>query len=151
MSLQGSVNDKKIILLVEGDPDDELLTLRTLAQAGIKNEVVVARDGEEALNCLFARGAYAETEAAVMPQVILLESKLPKVDGLQVLERIRADERTRHLPVAVFASSEEEQDLIESQGGPDGNNAYIRKPLDSEQFCRALRQLGLSWLILGTP
>lgn len=145
MSPQDSVNDK-IILLVEGEPDDELMTLRVLEKAGIKNEVVVARDGQEALDYLFVPGGYAEQDTRLVPQIVLLEPKLPKLDGLKVLERLRADERTAHLPVAVFASSGEEQDLLESNGS--GDNVYIRKPFDFAQFSHAIRQLGLRWLVI---
>ncbi len=137
--------DVKPILLVESDPDDELMTLRAFSRANIKNEVMVARDGEEALHYLFAReGECAETGA--MPQIVLIEPKLPKVDGLEVLECLRADERTRRLPVAVFISSDEEQDWMEDYG--QDANAYIRKPINSAQFSRVVRQLGLYWLVL---
>jgi two-component system, response regulator len=129
--------DVKPILLVESYPDDELMTLRVFSKANIKNEVVVARDGDEAL--YYLEGAYAERNAT--PQIILIEPKLPKVDGLEVLECLRADGRTRRLPVAVFVSSEEEQDSIEGHG--PGGNVYVRKPLDFARFCRAVRQLGL--------
>lgn len=139
----------KIILLVEDNPDDEALTLRALAKNNIKNEVVVARDGAEALDYLFATGAYASRDTSTMPQVTLLDLKLPKVDGLEVLRRIRADKRTRCLPVVILTSSNEEKDLI--NGYSLGANSYIRKPVDFGQFIEAVRQLGLYWLVLNEP
>ncbi|MDE2089473.1 MAG: response regulator [Gammaproteobacteria bacterium] len=139
----------KVILLVEDNPDDEALTLRALAKNNIKNEVVVARDGAEALDYLFATGAYAGRDTSVLPQVTLLDLKLPKVDGLEVLRRIRADERTRCLPVVILTSSNEEKDLI--NGYSQGANSYIRKPVDFGQFIEAVRQLGLYWLVLNEP
>src|ERR1051325_6411137 len=120
--------DGKIILLVEDNPDDEALTLRALKKNSIKNEVVVARDGVEALDYLFATGAYADRDTRVMPQVILLDLKLPKIDGMEVLRRLRADERTKLLPVVILTSSKEDQDLI--AGYSLGANSYIRKPVD---------------------
>jgi len=139
--------EKKVILLVEDNPDDEALTLRALEKNHIKNEVVVARDGVEALNYLFATGAYAGRDTSLMPQVILLDLKLPKLDGHEVLRRIRADVRTKLLPVVILTSSNEEKDLIE--GYSLGANSYIRKPVDFAQFTDALRQLGLYWLVLN--
>jgi len=137
----------KTILLVEDNPDDEALTLRALAKNNILNHVVVARDGVEALDYLFGTGAYAGRDPAVLPQVALLDLKLPRVDGLEVLRRIRADERTRLLPVVILTSSREEQDVI--QGYTLGANSYIRKPVDFEQFTEAVRHLGLYWLVLN--
>jgi CheY-like chemotaxis protein len=139
--------EKKVILLVEDNPDDEALTLRALKKNHIKNEVVVARDGIEALDYLFATGAYAGRDTSLMPQVILLDLKLPKLDGHEVLRRIRADVRTKLLPVVILTSSNEEKDLIE--GYSLGANSYIRKPVDFAQFTDALRQLGLYWLVLN--
>lgn len=136
----------KSILLVEGDPNDELLTLHALEGANIKNEVVVARDGEEALDYLFAEGRYAERDVGAVPRLVLLEPHLAKVDGFQLLERLRTDERTRRLPVAVFASSDEEQDLLEGHGL--GADIYIRKPLDSWELSEVVRRVGLYWLVL---
>lgn len=141
--------NKKIILLVEDNPDDEALTLRALKKNNVKNEVVVARDGVEALDYLFASGAYAASGGDVLPQVILLDLKLPKLDGLEVLRRIRADERTRLLPVVILTSSKEEKDLINGYGL--GANSYVRKPVDFVQFTEAVRQLGLYWLLLNEP
>jgi len=139
--------EKKVILLVEDNPDDEALTLRALEKNHIKNEVVVARDGIEALDYLFATGAYAGRDTSLMPQVILLDLKLPKLDGHEVLRCIRADVRTKLLPVVILTSSNEEKDLIE--GYSLGANSYIRKPVDFAQFTDALRQLGLYWLVLN--
>jgi len=142
--------DDKIILLVEDNPDDEALTLRALRKNKIQNEVVVARDGVEALDFLFGAGAHAGRDVNVWPQVVLLDLKLPKLDGLEVLRRLRANEATRLLPVVVLTSSSEEHDLIESYNL--GANSYIRKPVDFLQFVEAVQQLGLYWLLLNqTP
>ena len=138
---------QRMILLVEDNPDDEALTRRALAKNNIQNEVVVARDGVEALDCLFGTGGHAGQP--VSPEVILLDLKLPKVDGLEVLRRIRADERTRRLPVVILTSSREERDVI--SGYDLGANSYIRKPVDFGQFVEAVRQLGLYWLVLNEP
>jgi CheY-like chemotaxis protein len=138
---------KKIILLVEDNPDDELLAIRALEKNNIMNEVVVARDGAEALDYLFGAGAYAGRDMSVMPQIILLDLKLPKIDGLEVLRRLRNDERTKLLPVVVLTSSKEERDLTESYSL--GANSYIRKPVNFAQFTEAIRQLGLYWLVLN--
>ncbi len=137
------------ILLVEDNPDDELLTLRALKRNHIANEVVVVRDGVEALEYLFATGVYAWRDPGDLPQVVLLDLKLPKVDGLQVLKRIRSDERTRLLPVVILTSSDEERDVVESY--KLGANSYVRKPVEFEQFVEAIRQLGLYWLVLNRP
>ncbi len=137
----------KIILLVEDNPDDEMLTLRAFKQSNILNEVVVAHDGVEALEYLFATGIHAGRDTSVMPQVILLDLKLPRIDGFEVLQRLRADARTKLLPVVVLTSSTEQQDLIESYSL--GANSYIHKPVDFTQFVEAVRQLGLYWLVLN--
>jgi len=137
----------KIILLVEDNPDDVELTLRALKKNNIANEVVVARDGEEALEYLAATGKYAGHAAADLPQVVLLDLKLPKVGGLEVLRVLRADPRTRLLPVVILTSSSEEPDIITSY--QLGANSYIRKPVDFNQFLEAIRQLGLYWLLLN--
>ena len=137
----------KVILLVEDNPNDVALTLRALKKNNIANEVIVARDGEEALDFLFGTGAYADRDISILPQVVLLDLKMPKVDGLEVLHRIRADERTKLLPVVILTSSNEERDLIE--GYRLGANSYVRKPVDFAQFIEAVRQLGLYWLVLN--
>ena len=133
----------KVILLVEDNSDDELLTLRALKNINISNEVIVARDGQQALDYFFGDGASTRTT----PTVMLLDLKLPKVDGLEVLRRIRADERTRMQPVVILTSSKEEQDLLTSYR--HGANSYIRKPVDFSQFQEAIRQLGLYWLVMN--
>jgi two-component system response regulator len=139
--------ENKTILLVEDNPDDEALTLRALKRNNILNEVIVARDGAEALDYLFARGVHGGRDAGKQPEVILLDLKLPKVDGLEVLQQIRQDERTRRLPVVILTSSNEERDII--AGYDLGANSYIRKPVDFNQFMEAVRQLGMYWLVLN--
>jgi len=139
--------DKKIILLVEDDPDDEVLTLRALEKSNILNEIVVARDGVEALDYLFGEGSYSGRDTSVMPELTLLDLKLPKIDGLEVLRRIRADKRTKLLPVVILTSSREERDL--TRGYNLGANSYIRKPVDFVQFRKAVQHLGLYWLVLN--
>ncbi|MFH1381713.1 MAG: response regulator [Chloroflexota bacterium] len=140
---------EKTILLIEDNPDDVALTQRTLKRNNILNEVVIARDGAEALDYLFGTGAYSERDLNVMPSVVLLDLKLPKIDGLEVLQRLRADARTKLLPVVILTSSREEQDMI--NGYKSGCNSYVRKPVDFDQFSDAVRQLGLYWLILNEP
>lgn len=137
----------KVILLVEDSPDDEELTLRALKKNNILNEVVVARDGAEAVDWLFGTGAHEGRDTSVQPVVVLLDLKLPKLDGLEVLRRIRADERTELLPVVMLTSSKEEQDIINSY--KLGANSYIRKPVDFTQFAEGIKQLGLYWLVLN--
>ncbi len=137
----------KIILLVEDNPDDEALTLRALKKNNIMNEVVVAHDGAEALDYLFLRGAYVTRDPNKQPALTLLDLKLPKVDGLEVLRQIRANPSTQLLPVVILTSSKEEQDLI--TGYRLGANSYIRKPVDFGQFMEAVRSLGLYWLVLN--
>jgi two-component system response regulator len=134
-------------LLVEDNPDDELLTRRALKMGNVCNEVVVARDGAEALDYLFATGAHEGRSPDTMPQVILLDLGLPKVDGLEVLRRIRSDERTKRLPTVILTSSEEQQDIVE--GYSLGANGYVRKPLDLDQFRAAVQKLGLYWVVLN--
>lgn len=140
---------KKSILLVEDNPDDVALTLRALKKNNIANEVIVANDGVEALDYLFGTGAYAGRDVNKIPEVVLLDLKLPKIDGLEVLERLRKDERTKIAPVVILTSSKEEQDLVRSY--KLGANSYIRKPVDFTQFSEAVRQLGLYWLVLNEP
>lgn len=139
--------DKSVILLVEDNPDDEALTLRALKKNNIRNEVVVARDGVEAMDYLFGTGAHAGRDLAAMPQVILLDLKLPKMDGFEVLERIRSSETTKFLPVVILTTSNEDQDRIRGYGL--GANSFVRKPVEFDKFIEAVRQLGLYWLILN--
>ena len=140
-----------VILLVEDDPKDVELTLRALKKSNVANPIVVAHDGVEALDYLFARGAHASRVPTEVPQLVLLDLKLPKMDGLEVLEALRRDERTKLLPVVILTSSVEDQDLV--QGYSLGANSYVRKPVDFAEFIEAVRQLGLYWLILneGAP
>jgi len=138
---------ERIILLVEDNPADEELTLRAFRKSNISNPIAVVRDGAEALDYLFARGAHADRAAQPLPQVVLLDLKLPKLDGLEVLRALRADQRTRLLPVVILTSSVQDQDLLSSYSL--GANSYVRKPVDFNQFLDAVRQLGLYWLILN--
>ena len=137
------------ILLVEDNPNDEALTLRALKKNNILNEVMVARDGQEALDYFAGVGRFAGRDLSHLPSVILLDLKLPKVDGLEVLRRLRADERTRLLPVVILTSSKEEQDLL--NGYKLGANSYVRKPVDFAVFVEAAKNLGLYWLVLNEP
>jgi two-component system, response regulator len=138
-----------IILLVEDRADDVELTLRAFEKANVANEIVVASDGEEAINYLFALGRHAGRDPKVMPRVVLMDLKLPKIDGLGVLRCIRADERTRRLPVVIMTSSKEERDVI--QGYNLGANSFVRKPVDFVQFVEAAKLLGLYWLVINEP
>jgi CheY-like chemotaxis protein len=142
-----TTTNNRSILLVEDNPDDEVLTLRALKKSNIVNDVKVVRDGAEALDYLFGTGNYTGTGPQTMPAVILLDLKLPKIDGLEVLQRLRADERTKLVPVVILTSSREEQDII--NGYSRGANSYIRKPVEFERFVEAVGQLGLYWLILN--
>ena len=139
-----------MILLVEDNPDDEALTLRALKKNNITNKIVVAHDGVEALDYLFGTGMYAGRDTGSRPELILLDLKLPKVDGFEVLKKLRADERTKLLPVVILTSSKEQQDVVNGYGL--GANSYVRKPVDFQDFVDAVLQLGLYWLILNeTP
>ena len=139
----------KVILLVEDTERDEELTVRALRKNSILNEVVVAHDGQEALDYLFAEGQYAGRVNAELPTVVLLDLKLPKVDGLEVLRRLRADDRTKLLPIVLLTSSNEEKDRL--QGYESGANSFVRKPIGFVEFSEAIRQLGLYWLLLNEP
>ena len=140
---------RKTILLVEDNSNDEYLTLRALKKYNVANDVVVAHDGVEALDYLFADGAHAGRDTRESPLVVLLDLKLPRVDGLEVLRRIRADERTRLLPVVILTSSNEDRDVI--NGYKLGTNSYVQKPVDFTAFVDAVGQLGLYWLMLNQP
>ena len=139
----------KTILLVEDNPDDEALTLRALKKNNILNPVTIVRDGAEALDYLFCQGAYAGRDASLQPAVILLDLKLPKIDGLEVLKRLRADARTRLLPVVILTSSKEEQDLVKSY--ELGVNAYIVKPVQFQEFVEAVKMVGAFWAVVNEP
>jgi two-component system response regulator len=139
--------NNKFILLVEDNADDEALTIRALKKNNIRNQVVVAHDGAEALDYLFGLRAYEGRDTSALPQIVLLDLKLPKVDGLEVLKRIRSDARTKRLPVIILTSSKEERDLLD--GYDLGANSYVRKPVDFTAFAEAVRQLGLYWLVLN--
>ncbi|MFT3694284.1 MAG: response regulator [Kofleriaceae bacterium] len=139
----------RVIVLVEDNRDDEELTLRALAKSKISNRVVVVRDGVEALDWMFRRGTHAQRLETDVPQVVLLDLKLPKIDGLEVLRQLRANDATKLTPIVILTSSVEEQDLVRGYGL--GANSYIRKPVDFTQFVEAVRQLGLYWLVLNEP
>lgn len=136
-----------IILLVEDNEDDVFLTRRAFEKSKVVNDIIVVRDGQEALDCLFAEGLHADRDPKLVPEVVLLDLNLPTVDGLTVLRRMRADARTRRLPVVIMTSSREESDLI--SGYELGANSFVRKPVDFAQFIEAARQLGLYWLVLN--
>jgi len=138
---------QKVILLVEDNSDDVVLTLRALKKNNILNEVVIAKDGAEALDYLFGTGKYEGRDTGDQPQLILLDLKLPRIDGLEVLKRMRTDPKTKLLPVVILTSSKEQSDLLDGYGS--GANSYIRKPVDFRQFTEAVRQLGLYWLVLN--
>jgi two-component system, response regulator len=139
----------KVILLVEDNEQDEGLMLRALRKNNISNETVVARDGAEALDYLFATGKYADRNPAELPTVVLLDIKLPRINGLEVLRRVRANEQTKLLPVVILTSSKEEKDRF--VGYTNGANSFVRKPIESAEFTEAIRQLGLYWLIVNEP
>jgi two-component system response regulator len=139
--------ENKVILLVEDNARDEVLTLRALKQSGIANEIVVTRDGAEAIDYLFGAGAYEGRDIKILPQLIMLDLKMPKMDGLQVLTRLRAEELTKRVPIVVFTSSSEQEDIVKSYNL--GANSYVRKPIDFEQFAEATRQVGMYWFLLN--
>lgn len=143
------MNRNGIILLVEDNPADAELTLRAFQKSKLANEIVVVQDGQEALDYLFAAGKHAGRDSTVIPEVVLLDLKLPKLDGLDVLRQMRADERTKRLPVVILTSSNEEKDVLRSY--ELGANSFVRKPVDFTQFLDAARQLGLYWLVLNEP
>jgi two-component system, response regulator len=138
---------ERVILLVEDNADDEALTMRALEKNNITNKIVVARDGVEALDYLFGTGLYEGRDTSMQPELILLDLKLPKVDGFEVLKKLRADERTKLLPVVILTSSKEQQDIANGYGL--GANSYVRKPVDFQHFVDAVLQLGLYWLVLN--
>ena len=144
-----AIANPKTILLVEDNPDDEALAIRALKRHHISNQVIVAHDGVEALEYLFCTGMYAERDINFKPTVVLLDLKLPRVDGLEVLRRLRGDDRTKLLPIVVLTTSSEEQDMLNSYSL--GCNSYIRKPVDFVQFSEAIRQLGMYWLLMNEP
>lgn len=139
----------KVILLVEDSPDDEELALLAFRKSNVANQVVVARDGVEALDYLFGEGAHAGRDVEALPQMILLDLKLPRVGGLEVLRRVRSDPRTRRLPVVILTSSREDEDVM--RGYDLGANSYVRKPVDFGQFAQAVQQLQMYWLVLNEP
>jgi two-component system response regulator len=139
----------KVLLLVEDNPTDEKLTIRAFKKSGVTNAVVVVRDGAEALDYLFATGKYDGRDTSAMPAVILLDLNLPRIDGLEVLRRIRADARTKCLPIVILTASKESEDV--ARGYLLGANAYVRKPVDFVEFAEAAKTLGLFWLLLNEP
>jgi CheY-like chemotaxis protein len=138
---------ERVILLVEDSPDDEALTLRALKKNNINNTIVVARDGVEALEYLFGTGKYAGRDTSAVPELVLLDLMLPKVNGFEVLKRLRADQRTKLLPVVILTSSKEQQDIVNGYGL--GANSFVRKPVDFKQFVDGVAQLGMYWLVLN--
>lgn len=139
----------KVILLVEDNPDDEVLTLRAFKKHHISNPVHIARDGEQAIDYLFGTGAHVGRDLSILPQMVLLDLKLPKVEGLEVLRRIRADERTALVPVVILTSSKAEEDLVAGYGL--GANSYVRKPVDFKDFDEVIKELGLYWILINEP
>lgn len=142
------MNDK-VILLIEDNPSDIGLTQRAFKKSAISNKIVVAEDGQEALDYLFSTGAHSRRDIAETPILILLDLKLPRIDGLEVLRRIRADSRTRRIPVVILTSSSEEEDI--AAGYDLGTNSYIRKPVDFQRFAEVVKQLGMYWLVINEP
>lgn len=140
-------NHHKVILLVEDNPNDEELTIMAFEKNNITNEVIVARDGVQALDYLFCTGLYQDRDKISNPKLVLLDLKLPKVDGLEVLQKIRENEQTKHTPVVILTSSKEQKDILKAYNL--GTNAYVRKPVDFNEFTNSIKQLGLFWLILN--
>jgi len=147
MRITGNTMTIGKILLIEDNPDDELLTIRALKKNNIVNDIIVKRDGVEALDYLFGTGSHSSIDSHEMPQLILLDLKLPKLDGLEVLKRIRGSEHTRFIPIVILTTSNEQQDIMKSY--EDGANSYIRKPVDFDQFVESVKQLGMYWLVLN--
>ncbi len=143
------MNSNRMIMLVEDNAEDEELTLRALRKGNVANEIVVTRDGDEALEFLFCSGKFAGRNAAQMPTVVLLDLKLPKLNGIDVLQAMRADARTRLIPVVVLTSSSEDEDMVRSY--ESGANSYVRKPVDFPSFALAVSQLGVYWMLLNQP
>jgi len=141
--------DSKVILLVDDNPDDVLLTIRALKKSKVSNEIIITSDGIEALDFLFAQGKYTDHDINKLPAVVLLDLKMPRMDGLEVLRRIRADERTKFLPVVILTCSKEEEDLINSY--KLGANSFIHKPVDWNRFAKAIRTLGMYWVVMNEP
>jgi two-component system, response regulator len=139
--------EEKIILLVEDNPDDEALMIRALKKNNIINDIVIVRDGAEALDYLFGRGKYEGRDVRVKPQLVLLDLKLPKIDGLEVLRQVRADERTKYIPIVILTTSSEQRDIIKSYDL--GANSFVQKPVDFNEFIEATRQLGTYWLLIN--
>jgi two-component system, response regulator len=139
----------KVLLLVEDNPTDEKLTIRAFKKSGLANEIVVVRDGAEALDYLFGTGKYEERDTSGLPAVVLLDLQLPRIDGLEVLRRIRADDRTKCLPVVILTASKENEDV--ARGYMLGTNAYVRKPVDFAEFAETAKTLGLFWLLMNEP
>lgn len=140
---------RKFVLLVEDNPDDELLTIRALNKANVANDIDVVRDGREALDFLFCEGQYADRDQSSMPGLILLDLKLPKLNGIEVLQHMRADPRTKLTPVVILTSSSQDEDVVHSY--ESGANSYVRKPVDFSDFVDAVARLGLYWMILNEP
>lgn len=143
------MEQRNIILLVEDNPDDEVLTLRAFKKNNVANEIIVARDGQEALDFLFAEHGYAERDANLVPILILLDLKLPKIAGLEVLRQIRAREETRRIPVVVLTTSDEDQDLVSSYDL--GANSFVRKPVDFNEFLESVKLISLYWVMVNQP